>query len=316
MPRRAVKTLHPAIHAGILAMRGNPEHMDKLKELSIDTIDVVCINLYPFKKTMLKEGVELEEAIENIDIGGPTMIRAAAKNYQDVVVVVDPRDYDMVLDSLKKGEMTKEKKFTLAAKVFAHTANYDAMIANYVGKIAGFGFGDTVTYTYEKVQDMRYGENPHQKAAFYKEISNRKNTLAQAEQFWGKELSYNNINDASGALDVIKEFPDVPCAVAVKHANPCGVGVGEDIAAAYKNAYDADPVSIFGGIIALNRKCTAACAAEIAKIFCEIVIAPTYEAEALEILKAKKNLRILILPGMMTPNTKDMLDMKKVAGGF
>lgn len=313
-----VKTLHPLVHAGILAMRSNPEHMRQVEELGVTLIDVVAINLYPFKQTILKPGVQLEEAIENIDIGGPTMIRAAAKNWQDVAVVVDPADYKTVIDGLKAGGISKETKFELAYKVFEHTASYDAMICNYLrGQLGKDNLPDTLTMTFEKVQQMRYGENPHQKAAFYKEIGNRDNVLSSAKQLHGKELSYNNINDANGALDVIKEFGyDMPCAVGVKHANPCGVGLGSTILEAYQKAYEADPVSIFGGIVALNREVDEATATELAKIFLEIIIAPSFSKEALEILTKKKNIRLLELEGLAKPNTPDMMDMKKVAGGL
>ncbi len=314
-----VKTLHPMIHAGVLAIRDNPEHMKQLEKLDVTPIDIVAVNLYPFKATILRPGVSLEEAVENIDIGGPTMIRAAAKNWQDVAVIVDPSDYSKVVSELKaKGSISKEIKFKLAGKVFEHTASYDALIADYMRRTRGEEiFGDTLTLTFEKVQDMRYGENPHQKAAFYREISTATNVLSAAEQLHGKELSYNNINDANGALDVLKEVGDSqPCAVAVKHANPCGVGVGATIYEAYCNAYSCDPVSIFGGIVALNRELDTETATELAKIFLEIIIAPSYTKEALEILTAKKNLRLLRLPNAATANSKDMLDMKKVAGGL
>lgn len=311
-----VKTLHPVIHAGILAMRSNPEHVKTLAELDIAPIDVVAINLYPFKKTILKEGVERAEAIENIDIGGPTMLRAAAKNYQDVAVVVDPADYDMVIEGLKNGGISVENKLKLAYKVFNHTAAYDAMISTYLRRETGSDiFPDEITFAYEKVQSMRYGENPHQQAAFYKEIGHYNGTLAAAKQLHGKELSYNNINDTNGALDLLKEFEE-PCAVAVKHANPCGVGVGANIYDAYMKAYESDPVSIFGGIVALNRQVDKATAEEMAKIFLEIIIAPSFSDEALEVLEAKKNIRLLVLPEIMKKNTSEMLDMKKVAGGL
>ncbi len=314
-----VKTLHPLIHAGILAMRSNEEHMRQLGEIGAQPIDVVCVNLYPFKSTILKPGVTLEEAVENIDIGGPTMIRSAAKNWQDVSVIVDPADYQTVIDEYKEnGEVSRETKFRLSGKVFNHTAAYDALIAEYMRKQRGDSpFEQNFTRTYEKVQDMRYGENPHQQAAFYKEVGGAENTLPCAEQLHGKELSYNNINDANGALDVLKEFGDErPAAVGVKHANPCGVGVGDTIYEAYMNAYEADPVSIFGGIVALNRPVDKATAEELAKIFLEIIIAPDFEADALDILTKKKNLRLLRLPKAAQKNTSDMLDMKKVAGGL
>lgn len=315
-----VKTLHPMIHAGILAMRGNPQHMQQIEKLGVTPIDIVAINLYPFKATILKPDVKLEEAIENIDIGGPTMLRAAAKNWQDVAVIVDSNDYAAVIKQIKKtGEVSKETKFALSGKVFEHTAAYDSLIANYLRKQRGESpLADNFTVTYEKVQDMRYGENPHQGAAFYKESGIVwGNTLADATQLWGKELSYNNINDANGALDVLKEFGEAePCAVGVKHANPCGVGTGKTIYGAYMNAYNADPVSIFGGIVALNREVDEETATELAKIFLEIIIAPSYSEKALEILKAKKNLRLLQLAGCAKANKPEMLDMKKVTGGL
>jgi len=313
-----VKTLHPMVHAGILAMRGNADHMAQVEELGVTLIDVVAINLYPFKQTILKPDVTLEDAIENIDIGGPTMIRAAAKNWQDVAVVVDPADYDRVIAELKEGEVARETKFELAMKVFEHTAAYDALISNYLRKQAGKDFlAEKFTVTYEKVQEMRYGENPHQKAAFYREVGHFDNTLAACEQLHGKELSYNNINDANGALDVLKEFGDEkPCAVAVKHANPCGVGVGATILEAYTRAYESDPVSIFGGIVALNREVDEDTATELAKIFLEIIIAPSFSEKAMEILTVKKNIRLLKLAAPAKANKKDAVDMKKVAGGL
>lgn len=313
-----VKTMHPLVHAGILAVRDNPDHMRQIEELNVTLVDVVAINLYPFKQTILKPDVTLEEAIENIDIGGPTMLRAAAKNWQDVAVVVDPADYSTVLGQLATGGVNRETAFALAAKVFEHTAAYDALIADYFFRQQGAGgFPQLLTLTYELQQPMRYGENPHQQAAFYREVGNQQNVLSAARQLHGKELSYNNINDANGALDVLKEFGNnTPCAVAVKHANPCGVAVGNSLLEAYQKAYEADPVSIFGGIVALNRPVDAQTAAELAKTFLEIIIAPGYEPDALEILTQKKNLRLLELPGLAEPNTPDMLDFKKVAGGL
>lgn len=313
-----VKTLHPAIHAGVLAMRSNPEHMKQIEELGVAPIDIVAINLYPFKETILKENVRFEDAIENIDIGGPTMIRAAAKNWQDVAVIVNPEDYEVVAAELEKnGEVSRETKGRLMRAVFEHTAQYDSLIANYLRREAGESpFPEKFTMTYEKVQEMRYGENPHQKAAFYKEIGKGyEGTLAAAKQLHGKELSYNNINDANGALDCLKEF-DGPCAVAVKHANPCGVGLADNIYDAYMKAYESDPVSIFGGIVALNRPVDKRTAEELSKIFLEIVIAPAFDADALEILEKKKNIRLLELPEITKKNNPSMLDMKKVAGGL
>lgn len=314
-----VKTLHPMIHAGILAMRSNEEHMKQIEELGITPIDVVAINLYPFKQTILKENVTREDAIENIDIGGPTMLRAAAKNWQDVAVIVDPADYETVAGELEaNGEVSKDTKLKLSYKVFEHTAAYDTLISTYLRKEAGMPkFPEQLSLTYEKVSEMRYGENPHQSAAFYREIGNQfTGTLAAAEQLNGKELSYNNINDANGALDTLKEFGDEICCVALKHANPCGVGIGKTVYEAYMRAYKADPVSIFGGIVACNRKITARTAEKMAELFLEIIIAPDYDKKALEILRQKKNLRVLRLPEIARPNTKDMFDMKKVAGGL
>jgi len=320
-----VKTLHPKIHGGILAIRNNPEHMSRIKELGIEPIDMVVINLYPFKETILKENVTEEEAIENIDIGGPSMLRAAAKNFRDVVVVVDPTDYNTILEEIKQtGDVSYRTRYMLASKVFEQTAHYDALIANYLKERAGKDgalnteddvFPDVLTVTYEKVQDMRYGENPHQKAAFYREVIRDKSCLADAVQLHGKELSYNNINDANGALELLKEF-DEPTVVAVKHANPCGVASADNIYDAYIKAYEADPVSIFGGIIAANREIDARTAEEINKIFVEIVIAPSYSEEALSILKQKKNIRILKISDISKKISSKTYDMKKVYGGI
>ena len=311
-----VKTLHPRIHGGLLAIRDNEEHMKTLDELEINTIDIVVVNLYPFRKTISKLGVELEEAIENIDIGGPSMIRAGAKNNKFVTVLVDPADYNKVLSEIKEnGDTLTQTRFELAAKVFSHTASYDALIANYLsGKAKLPKFPETITMTFEKVQDLRYGENPHQEAAFYKEMLPVIGSITEAKQLHGKELSFNNINDANSALETLKEFSE-PTAVAVKHANPCGVGIGEDIFQAYVKAHDADPMSIFGGIVALNREVDIKTANEINKIFLEIVIAPAYSEEALAVLKAKKNIRIMILPNILTINEK-AIDIKKVGGGL
>lgn len=312
-----VKTLDPHIHAGILAMRDNLEHMQQLQQLNITPIDMVVINLYPFRQTIAKPGVTLAEAIENIDIGGPTMLRAAAKNYQDVVVLTDPDDYENVLKEIEEtGDVSRDTKFRLAYKVFQLTAHYDAMIAQYLKQQLGDGsFGETFTMTFEKAQNMRYGENPHQQAVFYREIGDIAGTLASAKQLHGKELSFNNINDANGALMLLKEFTE-PTVVAVKHANPCGVATADTIYEAYIKAYEADPVSIFGGIIAANRKIDEATAEEINKIFVEIVIAPSYTPGALEILKSKKNIRILVIEDILKPLPSAMLDMKKVGGGL
>ena len=292
-----VKTLHPAIHAGLLAMRSNPEHMRQIAELGIAPIDLVVINLYPFRQTIARPGVTFEEAIENIDIGGPTMLRAAAKNWQDVAVVVEPADYDAVLGELEQaGEVSRETKLRLCYKVFEHTAQYDCMIQQYLrAQLPGDNrFPDKLTVTFEKVQGMRYGENPHQGAAFYRDLGDVAGTLPAARQLHGKELSYNNINDTNGALELLREF-DTTAVVAVKHGNPCGVGVADDVAEAYRLAYEADPVSVFGGIVVTNATVDAATAEQMSRIFLEIVVAPAYTDAALEILTRKKNLRVLQL---------------------
>lgn len=312
-----VKTLHPNVHAGLLAMRSNPEHMKQLEELNVDTIDFVFVNLYPFKQTILKDGVTRAEAVENIDIGGPTMIRAAAKNYQDVAVVVDPADYDKVLGELKEeGEVSLDTKFYLMQKVFAHTSNYDTMIANYLKKERGDdSLPETLIMTFEKVQDMRYGENPHQKAAFYREIGKKTGSLVDAVQLNGKELSFNNINDTNGALELLKEFTE-PTVVACKHGNPCGVGSADNIMDAWTKAFEADRTSIFGGIVVINRPVTLELAAELKKIFLEVIVAPEYDPEGLALLQQKKNVRVLQLPDISVPQPKDALDLKKVNGGL
>ena len=315
-----VKTLDPHIHAGILAMRENPGHMAQLEKLNVGTIDIVAVNLYPFKQTILKQPpVSLEEAIENIDIGGPTMLRSAAKNWQDVVVIVDPKDYEIIAEQIKNGgTIDKETKLKLAYKVFEHTSAYDTLIAGYLRKATGSDkFPESLSFTYEKVQEMRYGENPHQRGVFYKEIGNLDGTVANAVQLHGKEMSYLNVNDTNGALDLLKEFaPDKPAVVAVKHATPCGVGIGETICEAYINAYNSDPVSIYGGIVALNQEVDEATATEMAKINLDIIIAPSYSQAALAVLTQKKNVRILKLENISKPNTKEMYDMKKVPGGL
>lgn len=312
-----VKTLHPKIHAGILAIRSNPEHMKQIEALGVEPIDLVIVNLYPFKQTIAKENVTFEEAIENIDIGGPTMLRAAAKNYQDVAVVVDAADYATVIEQMKeKGEVSRETKLYLAAKVFNHTAAYDALINQYLAPIAKLpDYPDKLTLTYEKSQDMRYGENPHQSAAFYREIGARPGCLTDAEQLNGKQLSYNNINDTDGALALLREFRNDIAVIGVKHANPCGVGVADNVYDAYCKAYEADPVSIFGGIVVTNTLVDQKTAEEMSKIFLEIIVAPDYTEEALQVLKQKQNLRVLRLPTICD----DLLvktETKKVAGGL
>lgn len=288
-----VKTLHPNIHSGLLAVRDNENHMEQLNEHGITPIDLVVVNLYPFKETISKKDVPFEEAIENIDIGGPSMLRAAAKNHQDVTVLVDPADYGAVLQQIKEtGAVAAEKNRELAAKVFRHTAAYDALIADYLTEYVGETSPEQYTVTFEKKQSLRYGENPHQEAAFYQSPFPTAGSIATAQQLHGKELSYNNIKDADAALQILREF-EGPAAVAVKHMNPCGAGTGSTIKEAFSKAYEADPTSIFGGIVALNREVTKETAAMLHEIFLEIVIAPAFAEDALQILTSKKNIRLL-----------------------
>lgn len=286
-----VKTLHPKVHGGILARRELPEHMETLKENGIQTIELVCVNLYPFRQTIAKEGVTLEEAIENIDIGGPSMVRSAAKNWKDVTIVCDPADYGRVLDELREcGTTRPETRLQLSAKAYTHTAEYDACIATYMRKAAGLN--EKLFLEYDLKQPLRYGENPHQQASFYAALQPVPFSLASARQIQGKELSYNNIQDANAALNVVRDFEE-PFCVALKHMNPCGAAVGKTLEEAWQAAYEADKVSIYGGIVAVNRELTGEIAAAMKPIFLEIVIAPSFSPEALEILSAKKNLRVL-----------------------
>ncbi|MGM9988708.1 MAG: bifunctional phosphoribosylaminoimidazolecarboxamide formyltransferase/IMP cyclohydrolase [Bacillaceae bacterium] len=288
-----VKTLHPNIHGGLLGVRDNENHRKQMEELNIQPIDFVVVNLYPFKETVAKPNVAFMDAIENIDIGGPSMLRSAAKNHEYVTVVVDPADYDVVLGELQQeGNVTKETKRRLAAKVFRHTAAYDAMIGEFLTKQIGEENPESLAITFEKKQDLRYGENPHQKATFYRAPFASTSSIAFAEQLHGKELSYNNINDADAALSIVKEFTE-PAVVVVKHSNPCGVGTGENVFEAYSRAYEADPTSIFGGIVACNREVDYDTAVKMHEIFLEIILAPSFTKEALEVLQNKKNLRLL-----------------------
>ncbi len=287
-----VKTLNPMIHGGLLGKFDDPSHQAQMNEHGIEPIEIVCVNLYPFVETISKPDVTWDDAIENIDIGGPTMLRSAAKNHQYVTVIVDSNDYAKVLEELKaNGSTTIETRKALAAKVFRHTAAYDSYISNYLTEEE---FPENLTMTYELKQTLRYGENPHQKAAFYQKRLSSDFSLAYATQLHGKELSYNNIQDGNAALQIVKEF-DKPAAVAVKHMNPCGVGTGATIEEAFDKAYEADPTSIFGGIIALNREVDAATAEKLSGIFLEIIIAPSFTEEALEILTKKKNIRLLTI---------------------
>lgn len=305
-----VKTLHPKIHGGILARRV-PDHMDQLKANQIDTIDIVAVNLYPFRETVSKPGVSVEEAIENIDIGGPSMVRSAAKNHEDVIVVVKPEFYWPILKELEtEGDISKTMRRKLALEAFSHTAAYDAMISSYLAGLTGDTFLDSMTVAGEKVYDLRYGENPHQKASFYRCMTPGV-SLADAKQLNGKELSYNNIIDTQAAWSLVKEF-DQPACVIIKHTNPCGTAVAGTLAEAYDKAFAADPVSAFGGIIAFNRKVDLATAQKAAEPFMECIIAPGYDDDAMECFRAKKNLRVLEMQISKVPE----LQIRSVEGGF
>ena len=286
-----VKTLHPKVHGGLLARRDDESHLAALKENEIEFIDMVCVNLYPFRQTIAKPDVTMEDAIENIDIGGPSMLRSAAKNYKDVTVVCDPADYAQIIDEIKAtGNTTVETRLQLSAKAYTHTAEYDSMIATYMRKAAGLN--EKLFLEFDLVQGLRYGENPHQQAKFYGSAEAGSFSLANAKQLNGKELSYNNIQDANAALSIVREF-DEPFCVGLKHMNPCGAAIGKDVVDAWTKAYEADKVSIFGGIVAVNREVNREAAELMKPIFLEIIMAPSFSDEALEVLSTKKNLRLL-----------------------
>ena len=306
-----VKTLHPKIHGGLLSKRGNELHNKHVAENNIEYIDLVCVNLYPFEATVKKEGVSEEEIIENIDIGGPSMLRSAAKNFNDVTVVTDINDYEKVLEELEQGGISYETRRALAIKVFNTTASYDAAIANYFNKKDKL-VPERLTLSYNLQDSLRYGENPHQKAYHYVQDNNESYALQNAVQLHGKEMSYNNIQDASAALDILAEFDETTC-VAVKHMNPCGVATGSSVFEAYSRAYEADPVSIFGGIVAVNGKVDKETAEKMHSIFLEIILATDYDKEALEILTKKKNLRIYKLS---EKNNNHEQQIKSVRGGI
>ena len=306
-----VKTLHPKIHGGLLSKRGNELHNKHVAENNIEYIDLVCVNLYPFEATVKKEGVSEEEIIENIDIGGPSMLRSAAKNFNDVAVVTDINDYDKILEELEQGGISYETRRALAIKVFNTTASYDAAIANYFNKKDNL-VPEKLTLSYKLQDSLRYGENPHQKAYHYVQDNNESYALQNAVQLHGKEMSYNNIQDASAALDILSEFDETTC-VAVKHMNPCGVATGSSVFEAYSRAYEADPVSIFGGIVAVNGKVDKQTAEKMHSIFLEIILATDYDEEALEILTKKKNLRIYKLS---EKNNNHEQQIKSVRGGI
>ena len=287
-----VKTLHPKVHGGILARRDVPEHMATLAEQGISTIELVCVNLYPFRQTIAKPGVTMEDAIENIDIGGPSMVRSAAKNWKDVTIVCDPSDYATVLEEIESNGFTSDDtRLKLSAKAYTHTAEYDMMISTYMREKAGLP--EKLFLEFDIKQGLRYGENPHQAAKFYASAEKVPYSVAGAEQLNGKELSYNNIQDANAALSIVREFAGQPFCVGLKHMNPCGAAVGKDGLDAWQKAYEADTVSIFGGIVATNCEVTAQMASAMKPIFLEIIMAPSFTPEALEILCSKKNLRLL-----------------------
>ena len=296
-----VKTLHPKVHGGLLARRDEESHLAALRENGIEFIDLVCVNLYPFRQTIANPDVTMEDAIENIDIGGPSMLRSAAKNYRDVTVVCDPADYAAVLAEIAEGGNTKvETRLALSAKAYTHTAQYDSCIATFMREKAGLS--EKLFLEFDVKQSLRYGENPHQSAKFYSDNQTTAFSLAYAEQLGGKELSYNNIQDANAALNIVREF-DEPFCVALKHMNPCGAAIGATIEEAWSAAYEADKVSIYGGIVAVNRPLTAEVALGMKPIFLEIVMAPEFTPEALEILSTKKNLRLLKVDMTKTDNT-------------
>ena len=313
-----VKTLHPRVHGGILARRDLPHHMSALEANGIGTIDMVVVNLYPFAATVARPGCVLEDAIENIDIGGPAMVRSAAKNYAHVAVVTDPADYAQIVAEIKTGSgaLSLPRRFALAKKAFSHTAAYDGAISNYLSGLdaqAGHArFPERLNLQFDKVQDLRYGENPHQDAAFYRDLVAAPGLLARYTQVQGKELSYNNIADADSAWECVKTF-DQPACVIIKHANPCGAAIGDSPLAAYRLALATDPTSAFGGIVAFNRPLDAATAQAVTQVFVEVIIAPEVNAEARVVLAAKSNVRVLEVP---LGTGQNLYDLKRVGGGI
>lgn len=313
-----VKTLHPNIHGGLLARRDDPAHMQTIADHGISPIDIVAINLYPFTQTVAKPDCALADAIENIDIGGPAMVRSAAKNHASVAVLVDPRDYKRVVAELKEHQHVSDRtRFELATKAFAHTAAYDGAISAYLSSIAEDGSREAypriLTRQWTRVQNMRYGENPHQSAAFYRDAQIGAGLLAAYQQLQGKEMSYNNVMDADAAWECVRSFATAPACVIVKHANPCGVAVGRDTLEAYRRAFATDPTSAFGGIIAFNHPINGDTARAITEKFAEVIIAPGYDADALAVLGAKANLRVLTIA---TGNGHNDYDFKRVGGGL
>lgn len=319
-----VKTLHPKVHGGLLGLRNKKSHVDEMEKHDIKPIDMVVVNLYAFEQVVQENNVPLEKAIENIDIGGPSMLRSAAKNYKDVIIVVDPSKYNYILESLKEnnGSIPEDVRLKLACEVFELTSHYDSIISSFLQKRTekeASQFPEKLDLSYKKRMDLRYGENPHQKAAFYQEINAKEESASTAKQIWGKELSFNNIIDIDGALETVKEFTE-PAAVIIKHTNPCGVAVSDTIENAFIKAWATDPVSAFGSVIGLNRPVNKALAEEIAKYFVEGVIATGFNDDALQILQKKKNIRLMIMEGWNGSEkiSRDIaeFDIKKVVGGL
>ncbi len=313
-----VKTLHPKIHGGLLGRRSVEAHVRQMEEQGIEPIDVVVVNLYPFESTVARPGCTFEEAIENIDIGGPSMLRSAAKNHEDVLVVVDPQDYQRVLEALQAGTVSLSLRRELAQKVFSHTARYDCLIAQYfhsqLAETSEQQFPSLLSLTYKKIEDLRYGENPHQGGAIFQDSQTKDASVCQAKQLHGKAMSYNNYLDANAALELVKEF-DETAVVIVKHNNPCGVALGDTPVEAYVHARETDPISAFGGVIACNRDVDLAMAKEVTSTFVEVLIAPAFTEEGLAELQRKKDLRLLAV-GPLESAQPDLLDMKKIVGGL
>ncbi len=314
-----VKTLHPKIHGGLLGRRSDPAHLAQMQQHGIGPIDVLVVNLYPFEATIAKGTCTLAEAIEQIDIGGPSMLRSAAKNYEDVLVVIDPSDYSRVLEALQTATVSLPFRRELAGKVFHHTARYDSLIASYLERQAGDAtsarFPPILSLQFQRTDILRYGENPHQQGAFYRELASQEPSVSSATVLHGKAMSYNNYLDANAALEAVKEFVDQPAVVIIKHNNPCGVALGKTPVDAYVKARETDPSSAFGGVIAFNRPVDGPAAKEITSTFVEVVVAPAFTEDALAELKRKKDLRLLDV-GPLREDHRDGLDLKKLVGGL
>ncbi len=315
-----VKTLHPVVAGGVLALRDNPQHVASMNEHGIPAIDLVCVNLYPFEATAANRDADLDELIEQIDIGGPSLLRAAAKNHRHVFVVTQHDQYDQVAEAVERGGEHADLRQELALRAFQQTARYDAVISRVLSKRFGLtDYPEHLVFAYDRRDVLRYGENSHQRAAWYEKAGPRnviEPSIVGATQLHGKQLSYNNILDADLALESVKEFPEKPCCVIIKHATPCGIAMADDLAVAWRDALACDPYSPFGGVVALNRPVTLEVAEELAKLFLEIVIAPAYEADALERLQRKKNLRILTVPGLADDYHRSGTQIRSITGGL